>query len=476
MSAHEQKNGSRRNGDQPHAETPPPHDAAVERRLLGAILRDNNVYDEIASLVTAEDFFVTEHKAIFEALAKELTAADGIRATPGLIAARYFSGNGEGSGPFQTAMEAMVEEAASAATAADTARVIAALAYRRQTYTLCMKAAQEALDLSNDDYADTLLTGMEKRTTADFVITDMAELHERLLDGLNRMSMGETVEENGYKTGFKCLDNIMSPICPGNYVTLAAPTGQGKTSLGLQLAYNMAKQGAKVAYFTQEMSDDKLDRALISMVAGVDVADWRTERVTEKHVVACVRAVEEIKDLKIQILGQRPLSPDAIFSRTRTLMRKQGTDVVFIDYFGKLTMPGRFGNSQEEANRKSNRLQEIAGTLNLPLIILHQLNREVYKRTDKTPILTDLRDTGAIENDSDLVLFIQRSDFALSMSEPDSFDEDKHFAWRTKMREAQGRSTIWLAKDRQTGTRGNVTLQYNGIGQYHEPKIAGPAG
>lgn len=443
-----------------------PNSIEAERRLLGAILKNNDVYDEIASLVQADDFFESTHKSIFEAIARELTSKNGMKATPVLIAGRYFSSGDGVNASIASEMEKMVALACFGGLPGDNAKLIADLAARRHAYELCTTAAADALNLKSETYADDLMSGLEKRGAAGFEVKVMAELGDELLSDMERMSVGEIIDEAGFRTGFLTLDRLMSPICPGNYVTLAAPTGQGKTSFGLQLAYNLAKSGAPVAYFTLEMPAKQLAKAMIAMIAGLDKRYLRPGEVSGDDLRKWRLATEEFKDLRIQILDQQPLTPDAIFSRTRTLVRKQGIEAVFVDYFGKLQMPGRFGSTQEEANRKSDRLQKTAGTLGLPMIILHQLNREVYKRPDKTPILTDLRDTGAIENDSDLVMFIQRGDFALQMNEPDVNEDEKHQEWKHRMEAAAGKSTVWLAKDRQTGAKGRVEFRYNGIGQY----------
>jgi replicative DNA helicase len=445
-----------------------PSSVEAERRLLGAILKDNDVYDEISSFLQEKDFFDTTNRAIFEAIKQELTSKGGMKATPVLIAGKYFS---SGDGINKTAfaeMEKMVAEACTTNVAINLAKMIAELSLRRDTHQLCTEGAKEALNLKNEHYVSDLVGGLEKRSDTSFVIQSMDALSAKLLSDVERMAAGEVIEESGFKSGFPSLDKIMSPFCPGNYVTLAAPTGQGKTSFGLQLAYNLARQGAPVAYFTQEMSAEHLGMSLIAMMAEVDKSKLKPGQLSPQDAENWRLATAEFNTLNLQILDQRPLTPSDILSRVRTLRRRLGTQIVILDYFGKLDMRGRYGSAQEKANEKSNQLQQIAGELGIPLIILHQLNREIYKRGDKTPQLADLRDTGAIENDSDIVLFIQRADFAISLDEPDSANVEKHMQWRDAMERAGGKSSIWLAKDRRSGSRGRITLSYNGIGKYRE--------
>lgn len=473
-------NYGKNNRKQKDAEkTPPevilPHDLSSEAGLIGAILKNNDVYDEVAGIVTPEDFFDQTNRSIFEAISREMLRTDGMSATPILIASRYFS---TADGLNRTAKETM-DAAVMAAVVGDPkhyAKTVVDLAKRRNAHKAFAIGANSALDPKNISYIDDVFAALEKRGETS-EIEDMAALSDKLLDDIERLAAGEIIEESGIGTGFKCLDAIMSPICPGNYVTIAAPTGQGKTSLGTQLAYNMAKQGSRVAYFTLEMSSKSLRRALTAMVAGVDKKRFKPGGPSEEDVTNWRVATADLKNLSLQVIDAQGQTPEQIFAQVRTLVRKQNIDVVFIDYFGKIAMNGRFASEQERANRKSGMFQQMAGKLKIPFIILHQLNREVYKRPDKTPQLTDIRDTGAIENDSDLVLFIQRSDFALQMSEPDPSDMDKHREWRDKMEKAGGKSTIWLKKDRQTGAVGKIELSYNGIGQYREidQKYTAPA-
>lgn len=207
------------------------------------------------------------------------------------------------------------------------------------------------------------------------------------------------------KTGFESIDKTMGYLRGGDFVVLAAATGMGKTCMMLNIALSMAKQGKKVLIFSLEMSKEQLMNRIVSSETGISASKFRNATMTEEESLKYFEFIysESFLNLNIQICTEYNITTDKI----RTTVLESNADIVFIDYMG-LISGGNKQSSYERVSEISRNLKLLAMESNKPLIVLHQLNRSSAERKDKRPIISDLRDSGKIEQDADIIGFVYR--------------------------------------------------------------------
>ena len=224
---------------------------------------------------------------------------------------------------------------------------------------------------------------------------------------------GETLTE--VRTHIQGLDEIMPAMREGNMILLAGVPGHGKTTLANQIALNNAMNGIPVLFFTLEMSRDEIVQKLVSMLSGVpeDVIDHGDGN--QEQMDAYFKAAAKLQKLPLRIIGKKPMKPGMMFSIARREARKFGIKLVVIDYLGKITPDDRTNGVYERMSLLSNDVKNIAGQLCLPLLTLAQLNREIFKRPNKKPQNSDLRDSGNLEADADVIFSSKRRKGCLSL-------------------------------------------------------------
>ena len=207
------------------------------------------------------------------------------------------------------------------------------------------------------------------------------------------------------RTGFESIDKTMGYLRGGDFVVLAAATGMGKTCMMLNIALSMAKQGKKVLIFSLEMSKEQLMNRIVSSETGISASKFRNATMTKEESLKYFEFVysEKFLNLNIQICTEYNITTDKI----RTTVLESNADIVFIDYMG-LISGGNKQSSYERVSEISRNLKLLAMESNKPLIVLHQLNRSSAERKDKRPIISDLRDSGKIEQDADIIGFVYR--------------------------------------------------------------------
>ena len=221
--------------------------------------------------------------------------------------------------------------------------------------------------------------------------------------------------------------------------------------------------GIPVLFFTLEMSRDEIVQKLVSMLSGVpeDVIDHGDGN--QEQMDAYFKAAAKLQKLPLRIIGKKPMKPGMMFSIARREARKFGIKLVVIDYLGKMIPDDRTNGVYERMSLLSNDVKNIAGQLCLPILTLAQLNREIFKRPNKKPQNSDLRDSGNLEADADVVLFVQKTQGMLELEEPMPGSEDyaSNFAvWQDRWRDAAGQTVVYLTKSRRTGKTGTVELKY----------------
>ncbi|PMC81983.1 replicative DNA helicase [Anaerococcus hydrogenalis] len=251
------------------------------------------------------------------------------------------------------------------------------------------------------------------------------EISQKNLDnGLVRVSetMDETIKQlellslnegkiTGVTTGISSVDDKLSGLQSSQLILLAARPAMGKTALGLTMAWNAANTGKSVAFFSLEMSTYQLNQRLISMVSMIDLEKIITGNLEADEWIEIINAITKIKEKEIYVDETAGITLSELRSKCKRLKAEEGLDLIVIDYLQLMTGEGRFDNRQQEIAQISRGLKSLSKEINCPVLSLAQLSREADKRSDHKPILSDLRESGAIEQDADVVMLLYREDY-----------------------------------------------------------------
>jgi replicative DNA helicase len=280
---------------------------------------------------------------------------------------------------------------------------------------------------------------------------------------------------SGISTGLRDLDQKLGGLQRSDLVIIAGRPGMGKTSLATNVAYNIARayeaerqpdgtmktiNGGVVGFFSLEMSAEQLATRVISERSGVFSSRIRRGDLQDADFGRIVEAAREMQTIPLYIDEQGGLAIAQLMARARRLKRQRGLDVLFVDYLQLLSGSARKGeNRVQELTEITTNLKALAKELEVPVIALSQLSRQVESRDDKRPQLSDLRESGSIEQDADVVMFVYREEYYLQNREPKPNTEE-HFKWQTEMAAAHGKAEIIIGKQRH-GPTGTVTVQFD---------------
>ncbi|MBL9039363.1 MAG: replicative DNA helicase, partial [Archangium sp.] len=386
-------------------------DLAAERAVLGAIIMDNGVLSDVAEVIIADDFANQAHGLIFQAMltldgrqerVDPLTISEELK-TKGQLA-------GVGGPTYLSQLDQTVPFSNNAV---DYAKIIKNQATRRllsvagrEIYELASQETGEVLELL-DEAERKVFQIAEKRRTGDLIA--MAELMEpalSLLDKMKKNASGIT----GTATGYVDLDNQLTGLHGGELIVLAARPGIGKTSLAMNIGLNVAaKEERAVAVFSLEMPSLQLVTRLLSTHARVDMKKLRGGRLSPADEERIQQAAAELFSLKFFIDDSGGLSSFDLRAKARRLKQKEPSlGLIIIDYLQLMHQKGKVESRQLEVSEISRALKQLAKELDVPIIALSQLNRKVEERKGGKPMLSDLRESGAIEQDADVVMFIHR--------------------------------------------------------------------
>lgn len=393
----------------------PPSSIQAEQALLGGLMLDNASWDRIADLVTAADFFRPDHRLIFTAiqsLSERSQPADAV------TLAEYLTARGEladaGGVPY---LAELVTDTPSAANVANYARIIRERALLRRLIEVGNEIAATAYRPEGRPIAE-LVDEAERR------VFEIAERGQRRGSGFVRLAevLEGTVERldalhqsqgavTGLPTGFTRLDEYTAGLQPGDLIIIAGRPSMGKTSFALNIAENAALGARKsAAVFSMEMSVEQLAMRMVSSLGRVDQSHLRNGRFGDDEWPRINGAIQQMHEAPIYIDDTPAMTPTEVRARARRLQRERGLDLIIVDYLQLMQVAGSTENRATEISEISRSLKALARELRVPLIALSQLNRSVETRTDKKPVMSDLRESGAIEQDADLILFIYRDE------------------------------------------------------------------
>jgi replicative DNA helicase len=458
-----------------------PHNIEAEQALLGALLVNNEAFYRVADYLLAEHFFEPLHQKIFDLAANLIRA--GKVATP--ITMKTFL-------PADLDVAGLTASQYLARLAAEATTVINAADYGRTIYDL---ATRRALILIGEDMVNVAFDA-----PVDFAPREqIEEAEQRLYElaetghygaGFQRFASALTTavdmaakayqrdgKLSGIATGLADLDRMMGGLQSSDLVILAGRPGMGKTALATNVAYNIARawagetradgrvatvNGGIVGFFSLEMSAEQLATRIISEQTEIPSYRIRRGEIDPNTFDRIVAVSREMESLPLFIDETGGLTIAQLAARARRLKRQRGLDLVVVDYLQLLGGSSRRAQEGrvQEVTEITTGLKALAKELNVPILALSQLSRQVESRDDKRPQLSDLRESGSIEQDADVVMFVFREEYYLKNKEPRAGTEE-YFKWQTEMEAVHGKAEIIIGKQRH-GPTGTIQLHFDG--------------
>jgi replicative DNA helicase len=458
-----------------------PHNIEVEQELLGAILINNEALYRVSDFLEPDHFFETIHQRIFE-LARSLIRA-GKPATPTTLKT-FLPGELDIAGlSLNQYLARLVAGATTIINAEDFGQTIYNLSIRRALITI----GGDIINLAHDAPVDA--TPASHIEDAERKLYEIAETgryesgfknFEKALTTAVDMTAAAYQRDgklSGLSTGLRDLDSKLGGLQASDLIVLAGRPGMGKTALATNIAYNVAKawrgevradghmgtvNGGIVGFFSLEMSAEQLATRIISEQTGISSSKMRRGDIDDSLFEKIKDRVIEIQHLPLFIDETGCVSVYQLAARARRLNRQRGLDLIVIDYIQLMqgsTRRAMEGRVQEVTEITTN-LKALAKELKVPILALSQLSRQVESREDKHPQLSDLRESGSIEQDADVVMFVYREEYYLMNKEPRPGTVE-HEKWQADMEAVLGKAEVIIGKQRH-GPTGTVNLQFNG--------------
>jgi len=392
----------------------PPHSVEAERSLLGGLMLDQRAWDQVADVVGADDFYRADHRAIFETIA---TLTEHDRPPDAVTVSEQL----ERENRLETAggidyLARLVEETPSAANIRAYARIVRDHSMLRKLIEIGGDIAASAHDSEGRtvaelvDLAEQRVFEIADRGTRSAGFKALKEILPDAIDRLDVLSHSDD-EITGVSTGFTRMDEMTAGLQRGELIVIAGRPSMGKTTLAVNIAENAAiGHQIPTAIFSMEMSAEQLTFRMIGSIGRVNQAGLRRGKLSDDDWSRIDSAVSMMSSAPIFIDDGAGLSPTDVRARARRLKREHGLGLIVVDYLQLMQVSRTVENRATEISEISRSLKALAKELDVPVIALSQLNRSVEQRTDKKPVMSDLRESGAIEQDADLIVFIYREE------------------------------------------------------------------
>ena len=455
-----------------------PHNIEAEQGLLGAILVNNDAFYRVSDFLQAKHFFLGVHQEIYETTSSLIRM--GKIANP--VTLKTFVTEADLGG--MTVSQYLARLAAEATTiinAQDYGRTIYDLSLRRDLIGIGEEMVNVAYDAPVDFLPRAQIEDAERR------LYELAE-SGRYDGGFQKFSQALTIavdmaakafqrdgKLSGIATGLRDLDTKMGGLQPSDLIIVAGRPGMGKTALATNIAYNVAKahraevqadgtmksvNGGIVGFFSCEMSAEQLATRILAEQTGISSSLIRRGGINQSEFDKIRDYTIELQHLPLFVDETGGLSISQLTARARRLKRQKGLDLIVVDYIQLLQGSGKRGNDNrvQEVTEITTSLKALAKELNVPIIALSQLSRQVESRDDKRPQLSDLRESGSIEQDADVVMFVFREEYYLANKEPRA-GTPEYEKWQLDMSLVPGKAEVIIGKQRH-GPTGTVELQF----------------
>ncbi len=455
-----------------------PHNIDAEQAIIGTLLVNNEVFDSIYTIIQSEHFFDPIHSKIFEIVAQKIQK--NALASPVTIK------------PFFEGDEALKElggtnyliKLASAAISSlavkEFAVLIREMALRRNLLNLAHDISQRATTMSIEETAEDQIveaekalyslsnSGQEESGFKSFVnaTVDAIEIANRVYQQEGNLS--------GLSTGLIDVDRKLGGLNPSDLIIIAGRPSMGKTALATNIAFNIAKNpliskklqsndearmNSVVGFFSLEMSSSQLAARILSEASKVPSDQIRRGEMTESEFRRFIEAAQNLESCTLFIDDTAALPISTLTARARRLKRTHGLDVLIIDYLQLVRPSSSKDNRVNEISEITQGLKAIAKELNIPVIALSQLSRQVESREDKRPLLSDLRESGSIEQDADVVMFVYRAEYYKEREKPGEHDIEATLKWQDEMSQLHGKAELIIGKQRH-GPIGSIELSF----------------
>jgi replicative DNA helicase len=454
-----------------------PYDIEVEQALLGAVLVDNRLLEAVTQILKAEHFYDPLHQRLYATMAASQDRG-GMVLTPLTLHAAMKADPGLQEVGGHAYLVGLVQAAPALPNVRDYARILSDLAVRRSLIRIGEDMVNAAYDAPHENPPRAQIQEAEK---ALYRVAETSKYGEGPLDfaeSLRRtVELAEKAQARGGRisglvTGFADIDSLLGGLQPSDLLILAGRPGMGKTSLATNMAFHTCRaymqdmesgadvpRGAPVLFFSLEMAAQQLSARILSEQTEIEMWKIRNGRFSENEWEKFVLAMQELSTLPFYIDDSGGISIAQIAARARRMKREKNIGCVMIDHIQLVAGSGRAENRVQEITEISKALKVLAKELDVPVIALSQLSRSVDSRDDKRPVLSDLRESGSIEQDADAVMFVYREEYYLKSREPDPSSAD-HAKWIDKCERAYRRAEVLVEKHRH-GATNKIDLHFD---------------
>ena len=452
-----------------------PSNLEAEQALLGSILVNNDIIDEVSTIVNSNIFYDPAHIKIYEVI--ESLNNKGMIANPITLKNFFEKDNMLNEVGGTEYLVKLTRFSASAKQAVDYAKIIHEMYLRRELVQISDQLSSDTLNASSQEQnAENIIENTEKSL---FDLAERGSFSQSFLKF--NQALDQTIEMAtlamksdqgivGVPTGLTDLDDKLGGLHKSDLVILAGRPGMGKTALATNIAYHAAQnlmsrqEKSSIAFFSLEMSSEQLSTRILSEQARIKSDDIRRGKVTESEINRYIETSRNIYNLPLYIDETPAITISTLSNRARRIKRLFGLSLIVVDYIQLMRAPnsnGRNDNRVQEVSEITQGLKALAKELKVPVLALSQLSRAVESRDDKKPQLSDLRESGSIEQDADVVMFVYREAYYLENKQP-KLGSIEHAEWQSKMNDVNGLADIILGKQRH-GPTGTVKVEFEGI-------------
>ncbi len=444
-----------------------PNNIEAEQAVIGSILVSNDIFDEISTIISNINFYDPMHQKIFESI--ESLIYKGMLANP-ITLKNYFEDEKDDLNIPEYLVK-ITKFSTSVRQAVEYSKIIYDMFVRRELIKISEQTIDSAKLNELDTNGQTIIENSEKRlfdlAERGSFNSSLVKFDEAMKQTIEMASAAYKNEEGivGVPTGLRDLDDKLGGLHKSDLIIIAGRPSMGKTSLATNIAFNAAQKlqdsGKKssIAFFSLEMSSEQLSTRIISEQARISSNDIRRGRISDDQFDKFLETSKNISELPLYIDETPAITIAALSNRARRIKRLFGLDMIIVDYIQLMrgTTFNKDGRVQE-ISQITQGLKAIAKELGVPVVALSQLSRQVEQRDDNKPLLSDLRESGSIEQDADVVMFVYREAYYLSRKEPRAATVE-HAEWQAKMNEVAHLAQLIIGKQRH-GPIGNITLEF----------------
>ncbi len=449
-----------------------PSNIEAEQALIGSVLVNNDIIDEISNIINEKEFYDPLHSKIYELIQK--LHNKGMIANPITLKNSFETEDSLTEVGGTEYLVKLTRFSSSVKQCIDYAKIIHEKFVKRELVKISENLSEESMDDSLETSGEDIIQNTEK------LLFDLAERGAfsqsysefgKALDLTLEMATNAMKNDQGIvgiPTGLTDLDERLGGLHKSDLVIIAGRPSMGKTALATNIAFYAAKKNSDanrksvVAFFSLEMSSEQLSTRIVSEQSRIKSNDIRRGRITDEEMNRLIETSRNIHELPMLIDETPAITIATLSNRARRIKRLHGLDLIVVDYIQLMSAGSRrYDGRVQEISEITQGLKALAKELNVPVLALSQLSRAAEQRDDKRPQLSDLRESGSIEQDADVVMFVYREEYYLERKEP-KLGSIEHAEWQSKMNEILGSADIIIGKQRH-GPTGNVKVEFEAI-------------